>query len=290
MIYDSINTFLNTAKETLAKGPIALLLIEDLVEIESTIEHHKKLGFSAILALKPASLHIADELCKDIHVINWDAFADDATEDAVNRIAAATRPGTWLYYCYNAEYLMYPFMETRSVTELLAFHTEERRASMLTYVIDLYASDLNQHPSGVACEDAWFDKTGYYALAREDAQNNYEKKDRQLDFYGGLRWRFEEHVPFLKRTIGRNALFASAAGLKLLPGHVFNDEEYNTYSCEWHHNITATICSFRAAKALRANPGSRGAIKTFSWHNSVKLEWNSQQLLDLGLMEPGQWF
>ncbi len=290
MIYDNIHMFLNTGKAALAKGPVALLLIEDLVEIESTIRHHQQLGFAEVLVLKPASLPLAGDLAQHLHVINWDAFADDAIENAVNTIAAATPPGTWLYYCYNAEYLMYPFMESRSITELLAFHSEERRDSMLTYVIDLYANDLNACPSGVSLENAWFDKTGYYALAREDAKNHYQPKERQLDFYGGLRWRFEEHVPFLKRTIGRNALFASAPNLKLLPGHAFNDEEYNTYSCEWHHNLTAAICSFRAAKALRANPGSRDGIRTFTWHNSVKFEWNSQQLLDLGLMEPGQWF
>ena len=45
------------------------------------------------------------------------------------------------------------------------------------------------------------DKSGYYALARKDAQNELE--ERQLDFYGGLRWRFEEHVPALRRRIDR---------------------------------------------------------------------------------------
>ena len=33
-------------------------------------------------------------------------------------------------------------MESRSVVEMLAFHAEERRDAMLTYVIDLYAKDL----------------------------------------------------------------------------------------------------------------------------------------------------
>ena len=55
-------------------------------------------------------------------------------------IAAA--PGTWLYYCFNAEYLFFPFCETRTVGEMLTFHTEERRDAMLTYVVDLYAGDL----------------------------------------------------------------------------------------------------------------------------------------------------
>ena len=74
------------------------------------------------------------------------------------------------------------------------------------------------------------------------------------------------------------------------PDFTFNDEEYNTYSCEWHNNLTAAVCSFRTAKALKRNPGSRDNIHSFAWHNSVPFEWHSRQLLDLGLMEPGQWF
>jgi len=31
-------------------------------------------------------------------------------------------------------------------------------------------------------------------------------------------------------------------------------------------------------------------IPTFHWHQSVKFDWSPQQLMDLGLMEPGQWF
>ena len=38
------------------------------------------------------------------------------------------------------------------------------------------------------------------------------------------------------------------------------------------------------------NAGSRNDIDTFMWYRSVPFDWQSQQLLDLGLMEPGQWF
>ena len=174
--------------------------------------------------------------------------------------------------------------------ELLAFHAEERRAAMLTYVIDLYARDLDRAPDAVSRDDAHLDISGYYALAREDAANDYALRDRQLDFYGGLRWRFEEHVPYERRRIDRVALFRSRKDLRLSGDHTFNDPEYNTYACPWHHNLTAALCSFRTAKALRTNPGSRAAIQSFAWHNSVAFEWQPQQLLDLGLMEPGQWF
>ena len=54
--------------------------------------------------------------------------------------------------------------------------------------------------------------------------------------------------------------------------------------------LTAAIASFRAAKALATNPGSREAIGSFRWRNSEPFQWKAQQLMDLGLMEPGQWF
>ena len=66
---------------------------------------------------------------------------------------------------------------------------------MLCYVIDLYAGDLHQHKNAVSLEDAHMDKSGYYALARNDPDNHNHPKERQLDFFGGLRWRYEEHIP-----------------------------------------------------------------------------------------------
>jgi hypothetical protein len=127
-------------------------------------------------------------------------------------------------------------------------------------------------------------------LARPDPANHNHPKERQLDFFGGLRWRFEEHIPPAKRKIDRIALFRAKPGLKLRADFTFSDEEYNTYACAWHHNITTAIVSFRTAKALRTNAGSRFDIHNFRWHNSIPFEWHSQQLMDLGLMEPGQWF
>ena len=97
-------------------------------------------------------------------------------------------------------------------------------------------------------------------------------------------------MPPARRKIDRISLFRAKRGLRLREDHTFSDEEYNTYACPWHHNITATICSFRTAKALKSNPGSKYEIDTFRWHNSAPFEWHSRQLLDLGLMEPGQWF
>ncbi|MES2843461.1 MAG: hypothetical protein V4747_00355 [Pseudomonadota bacterium] len=289
MRYDGLSAFLTEGRAALASGPVAIIMAEDPVEVDTTLRHHLTAGFRTVVLLALADLTLAPQLEALVHRVDYDVYADSALVLAVNAVIEAA-PGIWLYYCFNAEYLFHPFCETRNVREMLAFHAEERRDAMLTYVVDLYAPDLTRHPNAVSVEKAHLDRSGYYALARKDPANNWNPKERQLDFFGGLRWRFEEHVPFDRRKIDRISLFKAKPGLHLRPNFTFDDEEYNTYACPWHNNLTGAICSFRTAKALKTNPGSRGEIKTFRWHNSARFEWHSQQLLNLGLMESGQWF
>ncbi|GAA6187878.1 hypothetical protein [Litorivita sp. NS0012-18] len=293
MIYDTLDAFLSENKDRLAlgpaAGPIAMVFVEDGVEVDTTLRHHLQAGFKMLVAFMPDRITLPEDVEKTIHRVSYAMTEPDALTRAVNRVIKAA-PGAWLYYCYNGEYLFHPFCETRTVGEMLTFQTEERRNAILTYVVDLYASDLGAYPNAVSLEDAHLDKSGYYALARPDPANHGHPKERQLDFFGGLRWRYEEHIPAKRRKIDRIALFRAKEGLILRDDHTFNDEEYNTYACPWHNNVTAAICSFRTAKALKHNPGSTFDIDTFRWHNSVPFEWHSRQLLDLGLMEPGQWF
>lgn len=290
MQYSGLKEFLSSGKAVLAKGPIALVFAEDEVELDTTLRHHQQSGFKSVVAFMPDSFALPGDLVKTVHRVRYDTLAENAVMQAVTAVNNAATPGQWIYYCYNAEYLFYPFCETRLIGEMLAFHTEERRDAMLTYVVDLYADDLNQYPDAVSLDRAFMDKSGYYALARPDESKDNHPKERQLDFFGGLRWRYEEHVPAPRRKIDRIALFRATPGIKLREDHTFTDEEFNTYACPWHNNLTAAIVSFRTAKALKRNPGSTFDIDTFHWHNSVPFEWHSRQLLDLGLMEPGQWF
>lgn len=308
MRHPSLDDFLRRGRAALAPGPVALLLVEDAVEVASTLRHHLDAGFRSIVAFAAPGLDLP---ALDAPVaspvpgpvpgpgpgpgpgarvtrVDCDMSVDGALARIVNGCIDAAPPGTWLAYLYNAEYLFFPFCEHRSVGELCTFVAEERRASVLTYVIDLYAGDLQAHPTAVSLADAHLDRTGFYALARKEADGRLA--ERQLDFFGGLRWRYEEHVPPVRRRIDRVAIFRAAPGLRLRADHTFDVPEYNTYACPWHNSPTATLCSFRTAKALKRNPGSAHGIHTFLWHNSAPFGWRSQQLLDLGLMEPGQWF
>lgn len=288
MRFDDLDSFLSRAKALLARGPVALILADDAVEIDTTLRHHIGLRFRQIVLFGDSSIEIAEELIDAVLRVDCDMRAAGVMERIVNGCIRAA-PGTWFYYGYNAEYLFYPFCENRSIGEMTTFSFEERRDTILTFVVDLYAGDLSEHPGAVSLEDAHLDKSGYYALARTSRDTGHPA-ERQLDFFGGLRWRFEEHVPPARRRIDRVGIFRAKPGLVISADHTFNDPEYNTYACPWHNNLTAAICSFRTAKALKRNPGSAFDIRNFRWHNSAPFNWHSQQLLDLGLMEPGQWF
>jgi hypothetical protein len=290
--FDSLEGFGAAGGAAIGAGPAALTIVEDAAEIAATLDHLAARGFRSIIAFAPPDLALPD-LAPPGHpaltaTVATETRRPDACAAAVNAAIAAARPGTWLHYGFNAEYLMHPFCEHRTVGEMLAFHAEERRDAMLAYVVDLYAADLAAHPSGVDRATAHLDRAGYFALPRTDAEGR--PRERQLDFFGGLRWRFEEHVAPDRRRIDRVALFRARPGLRLRDDHTFTAEEYNTYACPWHNNLTAAVCSFRAAKALRANPISRDAIDSFTWPGAAPFRWESRQLMELGLMEPGQWF
>lgn len=287
MRFSSLQKATIDAALTRAPGPVAVIIAEDDVEVAATLRHHRDKGFKTVILCAPPELDYDSDGLEDVIRIDYPTLAVGATSAIVNAVAAALPEKTWLFYGYNAEFLFYPFSETRTVGEMLAFHAEERRFSMLTYVIDVYAGDLGAADNAVSLGDAHLDRSGYYALACHDEDG---PKDRQLDFHGGLRWRFEEHIDEVRRRIDRISIVRTRKGLRFRDDHRWSDEELNTYSCPWHHNLTAAVVSFRTAKALRSNPASRFDISTFRWHNSVPFEWKSQQLLDLGLMEPGQWF
>jgi len=287
MIHDSLQSFLKSSKGAFPKGPIAVILLEDDVEADSTVRHHLGLQFAHTIVVGTSDIQLSEKNAKQVIRVHHDMAEDNALTDVMNGIIGIA-PDVWIYYGFNSEFLFYPFCETRSVGEMISFSMEERRHSMLTYIVDLYAADLDAHPHAVSLEDAHLDKTGYYALARKIGNDQFA--ERQLDFFGGLRWRFEEHVPQQRRRIDRVSLFRSKIGLELRDDHTFNEPEYNTYACPWHHSLTIAICSFRTAKALKRNPGSTREIQSFMWHKSTPFSWHSQQLMDLGLMEPGQWF
>jgi len=281
MDFPDLARCLASRPKALQKGPILVVLAEDTVELESTVAHHQAIGFRGILVLARSPVHVEGAIC---------ATFDGPLHSAVTQVAQSVPSGTWIGYAFNAEYLFFPFCDHRHIGEMLAFHVEERRAAMTGMVVDLFAEDIGATPNGVDRATACYDARGYYALNREDPENGYAPLARQMDIYGGLRWRFEEHVPWKKRRIDRVMLFRAAKGLELQEDFTLNVPELNTYQCEWHHSLTCAVASFRTAKALMGTPGARASIDRFTWPGSTRFGWTGQELMDRGFMEPGQWF
>ena len=287
MNFSTLKTYLTWAKAHAPKGPFAFIFAQDDIELTHTVAHHIKLGFRQTVVLADIPIARPEDLPAEVAFISRPAKSASDISQEMNAVIT-TLPQRWIFCGYNGEYLYYPFCETRSIGEIIAFNTEERRKTIPTTVVDLYAGHLGQSPDGVDVTSTYLDRLGYYTETRRDGEQ--APLPQQFNIYGGLRRRFEEHVPWQKRRIDRVALFQSQRGLKFQPDFTFNLPEFNTISCPWHHNLTAALCSFRAAKALRRNPGSRHAIPSFRWSGSEQFKWQSQQLMDLGFMEPGQWF
>jgi hypothetical protein len=224
MRHESLQEFISSGSGALNKGPVAIVLLEDNAEVLHTIAHHINRGFHSIVVVGDMAYFPTEPLPSQVHLVPHPIQTMADTLEVVNALIDRTI-GQWLYYCDNAEYLFYPFCETRTVGELLAFHTEERRDAMLTYVVDLYANDLSKHQNAVDPHNCLLDKSGYYALARNDQNNHNYPKERQLDFFGGLRWRYEEFIPEPKQKIDRVALFRADKGLRLKDDHTFNVED-----------------------------------------------------------------
>lgn len=275
----------NQRKTSLKRGPVAVLFCEDTTDIAPTLAHHQRQGFPNILLIGADTSGI-DHLEQSgvVRIAHPITTRIDAI-DVLNRLLPLFAD-RWVYAGFNAEYLFYPFCESRTVMDLTAFLTEERRDAAFTYAIDLYAADLGRNPNGVSRSTAHFDTSGYYGFQR---YANGEALERQFDIYGGLGWRFEEFIPWERRRIDRVSLFRAQPGLSMGEDWTLNTAEMNTLSCPWHHNVTVAVASFRVAKSLKRNPGSMYEIDSFLWPRSERFAWTSQQLMELGMIEPGQW-
>jgi hypothetical protein len=116
MDFSGLNEFITAQGASLKKGPIAIIFVEDDVEVESTLAHHIALGFKQVLVLAPRLPDISDDVLIDVTTITFDPFQKFAVRDAINRLMPHMA-GSWVFTCFNSEYLYFPFSVFR-ISEL----------------------------------------------------------------------------------------------------------------------------------------------------------------------------
>lgn len=270
------------------RDPIAVIFAEDDIGLQETLQHTKKIGFLNIIVLGPNYSTGNIRAGEGVYVIPYDPDVENAISSAIN-IVISVFAGHWIYYCYNSEFMYFPFCETRKINDLVGFLEEERRCSALSYTVDLYPEEITSDDDGFDLEGAHFDTVGYFALNRRTSDGK-EELEKQIDVFGGLRWRYLQYVPWERRRISKSCLFKATPDLGIDEELNFSLPDYETFSVPWHNSPTVATCSFRAAKYLRFNPESRKEVRNFMWERSLKFDHNSEQLMNLGMIEPGQWF
>lgn len=256
--------------------PLALLICEDDIFVSETVDWLFERGFAQVAALGPAAVGLRAR--PGLHIL-----AAFSVLDPVRRAAALTRvigaaDGRWILICFNGEFLLHPFSDSRRIRDLTDFLDSERRPSAMAYAIDLYADSMIGG-GAPALDEVYFDLDGWYG---------FEQEGRLVDIRGGLGWRFETHAPPELARINRPALFRARKGLSLDANLWLNDPEMNAIACPWHNNPTVALMSFRRTRRILSHPDLRD-LRTLIWPKSRRFEWSSEQLVHAGVIEAGQW-
>lgn len=138
------------------------------------LDYYRKLGIDHFLIVDNQSdPPMADVLAGEEDVSLWhsdEAYASTRFGvDWMNALLSAHAVGHWVLTVDLDEFFVYPFMESRSYGELLAYLTDSERHGFYTLLVDMYPEGpiANAHvPSGGnPLEYApFFDRCGYYSL------------------------------------------------------------------------------------------------------------------------------
>lgn len=263
----------------LEAGPVIFITNEDGVLLSETIDHAKSIGFPNIVVCSTDGAAPEGS-------IGFKQQQSDTTASILNGLIPELN-SRWICWVYNAEFLYFPYSDTRTVSDAVQFLEEEKRDAAAMMTVDLYPDIETGQDTNFDRDAAWFDAAGYFSKDRYDGPN---RQDRQIEVYGGLKWRFAEYIPWERRSASRLPFFRAADDLRVLDDLSLSDPERNTIACPWHHSMTMSVASWRVARSLISNPDSRAKVEKLTWSHSEKFNWTATQLMEHGFLEPGQWF
>lgn len=265
------------ARPALPGAVVAVLLCESRLHAAASARRLARQGAAALVAVGDAP-DFGELPCPVLRI------AEEPREGAVAGVLNGlfdALAGRWVVWLWNGEFFVFPHGETRTLPDLAQFLDDERRSSLHTCALDLYADDLPRESEPPEEARLCFDRMGYYAFPRPD---------RGLRLFGGLGWRFEELTPGHMQQIGRAAMLRPARGVEIDRNLTFEHPDYASVSAPWHHSPTGAVMTLRRSWRIFAHPRFPELRRSLHWRGTTPFEWSSRQLLELGMIEPGQWF
>jgi hypothetical protein len=139
------------------------------------LDYYRKLGIDHFLFVDNQSESpMADLLANEKDVSLWHTSQGYAESrfgvDWMNALLSAHAVGHWTLTVDLDEFFVYPFMESRSYGELLAFLSDSERQSFYTLLVDMYPEGPIGDAHVPAGDDplkyaAFFDRSGYFATS-----------------------------------------------------------------------------------------------------------------------------
>lgn len=294
------------------RGPVAALFCENAFLFSESAAWLLQRG-AQVLVIFGAAEELAPGLAaitqnsSDARAIVIDAPIHGRADAAAALAALADwAAGHWVVHCFNGEFPVYPYFETRSLADLAAFQEGERRSGVGGWTLDLYAEGMGEavEAADPGAAAGWFgaprfDAGGVFAATgprapweapRDEARPETQRETRPR-IYGGLGWRWAERLEEPPPRLDRTPFFLARKGMRPDADFAFGDPLVDGIDGPWHRSPTMAVASFRAAHRLLADPAvAAGRAEGFAWAGSRRWDWSSAALLEAGAIEPGQWF
>ena len=295
MNFDNLDQFANVPPGQFGKGPAALVIAEDRVEVASSVDSRAVAGVQATSScLAPPEIEIppfAEGTKAELHIIRGRSRAPGATQAAMN-ILIDKMPGAWLHYCYNGEYLFFPFCEDRSVGE--NGHMGDGGTAQRD-------PDLCHRP--VRAGSARPTQTRYrstppFSTVRATTPEGRPRRERQPARKATELLRRpalavpKKHVAKPKRKIDR-----IRASSRRNRGCACAKDPHAERRGDEHLCLPVAPFADGGDLFVPSGQGAAAPIRDRDTTSPIsagtsrrKFHWSSMQLMELGLMEPGQWF
>ena len=93
MQHETLTGWLAATRGKPVKGPVAVILAEDAVEVDSTLAHHLAAGFRTVLLLAADEIPVDAAVAAQVKRLSFDVYAEGAVTRAVNPVRAGRSSG-----------------------------------------------------------------------------------------------------------------------------------------------------------------------------------------------------